>query len=323
MACTSTCTTMIKPTSAAKVAEAAGAKKKPKMLNISERQYLKTSVQNEVVLVGVLKSVPAQLIGHLFPEREVFWKSLLPEKIGVLVQSAVTKLLTLCDECGSGSSKSTRLYLNWLDYERSLVCKTKKTEGMVVVGLDHDASEDTKRTVITLIMNTVFQYVSQQMANEIEKLSTPAPSASQEVSPSDETALHRICGWALKSVTDNLMKQSKEQSGAGDKLSDYLKLLEALKLPKQHNKHLPQAVQYLDRGGLTFMKFSLMPWMLAIEERMVQYLNPTVYQRYGQKLYEVKYFFNIIINISTFFAFRLPKQLLKWTAFFLVNLLLL
>ncbi len=74
----------------------------------------------------------------------------------------------------------------------------------MVVGLDHDASDDTKRTVITLVLNTVFQSFSQQMANEIDKLSTP--STSQEdtiVSPSDETTLHRICGWALKSVTDN------------------------------------------------------------------------------------------------------------------------
>ncbi len=115
----------------------------------------------------------------------------------------------------------------------------------MVVGLDHDTSDDTKRTVITLVLNTVFQSFSQQMANEIDKLSTP--STSQEdtiVSPLDDTALHRICGWALKSVTDNLIKQSKKQSS--DKLSDYLKLLEALKLPKEHKKHLPPAVQYLD-----------------------------------------------------------------------------
>ena len=192
----------------------------------------------------ILKNVPTQLISPLFPEREVFWHSLLPEKIVLLVGSAVAKFVTLYDECGKGSSKSSRLYLKWLEYERSLVCKSMRTERTVhSVLIDNSvlASENTKRTVITLIMNTVFQSVSQKMANEIEKLSNPCTSHEDtRVSPSDETTLHRICGWALRSVNDNMRKQSKQQSS--EKLSDHLKLLEALKLPKEHKEHLPDAV---------------------------------------------------------------------------------
>ena len=90
------------------------------------------------------------------------------------------------------------MYLKWLEYERSLVCKSMRTEGTVHSVLTDNsvlASENTKRTVITLIINTVFQSVSQQIANEIEQLSNPSTSQKDtRVSPSDETTLHRICG---------------------------------------------------------------------------------------------------------------------------------
>ena len=97
-------------------------------------------------------------------------------------------------------------------------------------------------------------------------------------------ALHRICGWALKSVIDNLKvsEQSKRQSS--EQVGDTLKLLKALKLP---NDDKPRALQYLDRGGLTFMLDAFLPWMRAIKERMVLNLNSNCYQRYGEKLFEV------------------------------------
>ena len=204
--------------------------KKVRLLNIDERKQLQTSIKNEDLVAYVLKNVPSQLVSSLYPERNVFWQSLLPEKIVVLFESAATKLVTLYDECGKGSNKSSQLYLKWLEYKRSLVCKSRITEGAVVIGINDDgASEDTKRTVITLIMNTVYHGISQQMANEIEKISNPTCSTSQEdtrVSPSDVAAIHRICGWALKSVNDNFDKQSKQQSS--EHLSDRLKLVKAL-----------------------------------------------------------------------------------------------
>lgn len=66
-----------------------------------------------------------------------------------------------------------------------------------------------------------------------------------------------------------------------------LRILHLLKLPNDQKIHLPDAVQYLDRGGLTFMRITLFLWIFAVEERMVLNLNMTSYQRYGEKLFEV------------------------------------
>ena len=145
---------------------------------------------------------------------------------------------------------------------------------------------------MTLIMSTVYNGAAQQMAKEIEQTmgtgtEDPCPSSS------DDVALHRICGWALKSVTDILTQQSKQEVKDKVSLNEKLELIRALKLPSDEKCNLPDALQYLDRGGLTFMKLDLLQWMRSIEDRMVAQLNPKGYQRYGCKIFEVSKYVHV------------------------------
>ena len=262
---------------------------KVKLLNADERRHLLNRIVKEDVLAYVQKVVPSRLFSQLFPARAAFWKCLLPDKIQTLVYSAVSKYITLYQECGKGADKNTELYLKWLQYERTLVCKSLRDTDSIV-DADESIDEDTKRTVVTLIMNEVFSGVTQQMAKEIEHPSSTSTYTEEleavGTSPSDEVSLHRICGWALKSVIDKVSQQSKRQPMEPECV-EMLRILHLLKLPNDQKIHLPDAVQYLDRGGLTFMRITLFPWMFAVEERMVLNLNMTSYQRYGEKLFEV------------------------------------
>ena len=52
---------------------------------------------------------------------------------------------------------------------------------------------------------------------------------------------------------------------------------------------LPAALSDLDRGRLTFPRPSLIPFLRAVEERMLEVLNETNYKRYGKQLFEVGY----------------------------------
>ena len=270
-----------------------GGKKQPKtrLLNAGEREEVVDCIVEEDVLSYVLKEIPSKLIGDLFPERRVFWLSLLPEKIKSLVHSAVIKYLTLYKDCGQIKDKAAALYMKWLQYERTLVCKSMKTSESILdmykesVG---DVNEETIRTVVTLIMNTVYKGVVKQMADKIEHTFSTYTTTKDgsSTSPSDDVALHRICGWALKSVINKVTEQSKQQS-SDQQVTDTLELLKALKLPNNEKIHLPDALQYLDRGGLTFMLDTFLPWMRTLEERMVLNLNSSCYQRYGEKLFEV------------------------------------
>ena len=87
---------------------------------------------------------------------------------------------------------------------------------------------------------------------------------------SDNVALHRICGWALKSVTDILTQQSKQDVKDKVSLNEKLELIGALKLPSDEKCNLSDALQYLDRGSMTFMKLDLLPWMRSINGSTVK-----------------------------------------------------
>ena len=60
-----------------------------------------------------------------------------------------------------------------------------------------------------------------------------------------------------------------------------------MKQPNASKDTLPSGAQYLDRGGLTFMQPSLLPWLHAVEESMKIYLNQDGYKKYGKDIFSV------------------------------------
>ena len=129
------------------------------------------------------------------------------------------------------------------------------------------------------------------MSASIEAISetqheTECTESSGSFKPSDEVALHRICGWALKSAIDHVHTQT-QISKENTTYTRQLELLKAMKLVHCDKHLLPMPVQYLDRGGLTFLKSLFWPWMTSIEESMIEKLNQKSYRLYGSKLFEV------------------------------------
>ena len=94
-----------------------------------------------------------------------------------------------------------------------------------------------------------------------------------------------ISGWALKSCIDNCKKESKKRKAPC--AQEQLQLLLALKLGNDEKSTLPVGVQYLDRGGMTFCKPNLLPWLRKVEASVKVYLNQDGYARYGENIFEV------------------------------------
>lgn len=72
-----------------------------------------------------------------------------------------------------------------------------------------------------------------------------------------------------------------------EEVQHQLDLLNSLKRPNNSKDTLPPGAQYLDRGGLTFMQPSLLPWLHVVEESMKVYLNQDGYKRYGKDIFSV------------------------------------
>ena len=64
-------------------------------------------------------------------------------------------------------------------------------------------------------------------------------------------------------------------------LNQELVLLQALTASKEEKTDLPAALHYLDRSRLTFPRPPLIPFLRAVERRMLEILNESNYQRYG------------------------------------------
>ena len=103
--------------------------------------------------------------------------------------------------------------------------------------------------------------------------------------PSDNVAMHRLCGWALFSVIDHLKTQVKKSNKPS--YVEQLTFANILKLASNDKHLLPPPVQYLDRGGMTFLRGELWPWMHKVEQKMAQHLNQASYSQYGSRLFQV------------------------------------
>lgn len=224
----------------------------------------------------VKEKVCNDIFAESFPERAVVWEHMKrSHQLDTIICSSSERYAELySSNTASSRDKNAALFLNWLDYVRTWTCNEER-----IATVDAEVSNATKRTVLATVFNAIYQGLCLQMAEAAEQISNSKHVAYGEAKPSDEVAMHRICGWALKSVSD----QYKHKVDYSTQLS----LISMLKLPKEEKHLLPLPVQYLDRGGLTFLRQELWPWMLAVEKKMVRHLNQASYRQFGSKLFEV------------------------------------
>ena len=247
------------------------------------------------LLAAVFSRVEGELFGELFPERIELWEHLKSgDRLLNLVTFSAEKYLKLYDECSTICEKDAELFLRWLDVVRSLTCKerhTDETQTLLIRILDGcSVSNVTQQTLLAIILNAIHLGLCKQMAETVEEISLAIHESANldpaSNKPSDDVALHRICGWALKSAADYLRTQmSACASQEHGKVANQLELTKSLKLPDSDKCLLPKLVQYLDRGGLTFLRPPFWPWMIAIEDKIADLLSQKHYRIHGDKIF--------------------------------------
>ena len=138
-------------------------------------------------------------------------------------------------------------------------------------------SSDAQRTAILHAVQGGIQ------STTIEKLEDDIHVNETDL-PADDTALYRLSGWACTDNTTKLLKKKETCTH----VQEQLELLSALKRPNTAKISLPVGAQYLDRGGLTFMRSCLLPWLKAVEESVKVFLNHNGYTKYGKDIFQVR-----------------------------------
>ena len=192
------------------------------------------------------------------------------KELEYFIVTATEKYIELYNKHSKGQEKYANLYLAWLNYITSFTCRSQQLLSslcllfLLLGGYDSPIQTKTQRTVIACILHSVQDGVQSQMAAKIEAMGEGVETSSLELA-GDDTALFRISGWALKSIIDATKKNNPD---ANSDAQQELALLSSIKRPNTDKNTLPLGVQYLDRGGLTFMNSSLLPWLHEIEASM-------------------------------------------------------
>ena len=269
-------------------------KVKVRLLKCSERDIVK-DIDREVIFSHVQTTVPKSLVESLYPERMILWMSISKmEELKVFILNAVAKYISIYDAHSKGKNKYANLYLEWIQFIRTFTCASEQTANTkaewasVLAVHAGSVSEATQRTVIASILHAVQEGIQMQMAANIEELQTDQlQTGNLAESLSDDTALYRISGWALMSAIQLRKKAIQKEKHRGEKNDQELQLLSALKRTQASKCSLPIGAQYLDRGGLTFVHQSLLPWVRALEASMKLFMNQTGYQKYGKNIFKV------------------------------------
>lgn len=143
-----------------------------------------------------------------------------------------------------------------------------------------------KRVILCSVLNEVQSQLQQIISTEIEVISEPSSGVSILSTGSDDASLYRLGGWALLSAIKYSKKELRKSPDSLE-VQQELMLLQSLTASKEVKAGLPATLRYLDRGRLTFPQPSLIPFLRAVEERMLDVLNETNYKRYGKRLFEV------------------------------------
>jgi len=257
---------------------------KVRLLRKEERSLVQ-DIDKTAIISNVTTSVPNDLVSSLFPERKRLWDSIHnTEELSIFIKHLADKYILLYENYSKGREKYANLYLAWLDTIRSYTCKSQQTENSkrdwapVLGRHDTTVSDSAQTTVLASILHAVQREVNSQMATHIQSLTKEQSTAFTE-KPSDETSLYRISGWAIKSAIDyRLKKKGKEEE---------LQLLKALRRSKASKITLPIGAQFLDRGGLTFIKPEFLQWICEVENSIKKNLNQNGYQKYGKNIFRV------------------------------------
>ena len=272
-------------------------KKKNRQLNMQEKSDLVKCISRKEVIAHVKKTVPNELVPSLYPDRLFFWESICEsEESKQFLDQNIDRYLFLYKKHAKGKDKYASLYLDWLNVIRSFTCPSQQTmetklEWSLVSGTyGGGLAEDGQVTVIASILHAVQDSIHAQMATLIEGL------GKTDVQ-SDDTALYRVSGWALKSTIDHRKKDLKQGRGNPESIKMELAILNKLKCSKDTKASLPIGTRTLDRGGLTFLNPALIVWARAVEISIKEHLK---YQKYGQKIFKVRMYMYVRKIIDSF-----------------------
>ena len=126
---------------------------KPAMFNREEKRLI-GQVDRGQLRCYVEGKVCSDIVAESFPERAVVWEYIKQShQLDTIVSISSEKYAELYfSNTASSRDKNAALFLSWLEYVRTWTCNEER-----VAAVDVQASNATKRTVLAIVFNAIYQ----------------------------------------------------------------------------------------------------------------------------------------------------------------------
>ena len=163
-------------------------------------------------------------------------------------------------------------------------------------------SEPVESRSVLAVFHTIAREVYMYQQTRASSISTAATSTTAENERQDEEdevnfsapvdsddTLYRICGAQMHRMIEVRKSKLKAHGGASSKLMSELQFLGQLVMSKEEKeKFLPLPLKSTERGGHTFPKLCMLPFMQRIVTQVKAEITDEAFKRYGENLFKVK-----------------------------------
>ena len=242
---------------------------------------------------------------HFFEERLNLWKHIKSTNVMALdslISAVLEDFVKIYREHSKGKNKYTRLLLGWYAYMNQYVLQGsdvgEATWRRLVERYRVPAggvSECTRSCLVSSLMMGIFHEMLRRVECFVSELPGTTPSSffpsATDYRADDEASLYRLAGFALFSCIQlrqrKLVWRKKLQVNqeAAQKLRTELALLNQLKDAKKSD--LPAAIHIQDRGHMTFMNPTLLPFIRNVAAEVRKLLNFQEYSKHGKEFFKV------------------------------------
>lgn len=239
-----------------------------------------------------------------FKARLDLWEYIKGKNVGPL-QSVLATLssdfVTQYQSHFKGKNKHFRLTLAWYDYMRQYTVlgnnMGERAWSKLVDGYSGSFNTAGERSCLfsSLLMNVFDEMLRrvQCCLSELQEATTVSllPSAAVGQKPDDDASLQRLAGFALfscmQSCKRKLMWRRKLEVTQAKAQVIRTQLAVLKQLVDTEKDNLPAVIYFQDRGNMTFMHSSLLPFVRNVVTAVRKLLNYEQYSKHGKDIFKV------------------------------------
>ena len=243
---------------------------------------------------AVVSNVSSEHHVHIFKDREHLWESLQSAKMfPSLLEQLVILFVRIYTSCQTGKDKYSRFQVEWHKQCSSMLQDQCQQEELLKIhqqwlsyctdcGVTRDVSNPVMVAVCSAVFNYLMHKINQQQKEKITKLNPHVPQPEQ-----DKGVYYRFGGAALSTMLHQRYNKLTPdiESDCREIVQNEISILKAIQCTNK--SHVPEYLQYRDMGYMYFPAARYIPFIMHVDQCVLEHANEQSLQEHGATLVAV------------------------------------